>query len=150
MPAAPRGANVPRLFRYAGALLVLGGGAIHLSLYLDGYSSIPRIGTVFLVNVAAAVLIAAALAFRPIGSFALAALLFSVGTMTAFVLSRTTGILGFREVGWDVRSAAAFATEALSVAVIGVWFSSTRPTRRARALIGRRRAESSLPGPSAA
>lgn len=141
---------MPRLFRYAGALLVLGGGAIHLSLYLDGYSAIPRIGPVFLVNVAAAVLIAAALAFRPVGSFAVAALAFSVATMVSFGLSRTAGILGFRETGWDVRSAAAFATEALTIAVIGIWFASTRPSRRARPVVGLRRAGSSLPGPAAA
>ena len=141
---------MPRLFRYAGALLVLFGGAIHLSLYLDGYSSIPRIGPVFLVNVVAAVLIAAALAFRPIGAFAVAALAFSVGTMAAFVLSRTTGLLGFKEMGFDVRSAGAFATEALSIVVVGVWFSSTRPRRHARPLVGRRQAEPSAPGPSAA
>ena len=141
---------MPRLFRYAGALLVLFGGAIHLSLYRDGYSSIPNIGTVFLVNVAAAVLIAAALAFRPIGAFAVAALGFSVATMAAFLLSRTTGILGFKEAGWDVKSASAFATEALSIAVIGVWFSSTRPKRAARPLVGARQAEPSAPGPSAA
>ena len=141
---------MPRLFRYAGALLVLFGGAIHLSLYLDGYSAIPRIGAVFLVNVVASVLIAAALAFRPIGGFAVAALAFSVGTMAAFALSRTTGVLGFKESGFDVRSAGAFATEALSIAVIGVWFASTRPRRDARPLIGTRRADPSAPRPSAA
>lgn len=141
---------MPRLFRYGGALLVLASGAIHLSLYLDGYSAIPRIGTVFLVNVAASVLIAAALAFRPIGAFAVAALAFSTATMVAFVFSRTTGVLGFRESGWDLRSSAAFATEALSIVVIGVWFASTRPQRQARPLVGARQAEPSAPGPAAA
>lgn len=116
---------MPRFFRFAAATLVLAGGAIHLSLYLDGYRSIPRIGVVFVANVVAAVVLAGALALRPMRASALAALSFSGATMVAFLLSRTTGLLGFMEAGWDTKSASAFAIEALTIAVLGIWFTTT-------------------------
>lgn len=134
---------MPRLFRWFAAVLVAAGGAVHLSLYLDGYQSIPRVGPLFLANVVAAVLIAIALAARPIGIVALAAAGFAMASLASFGLSRTVGLLGFREAGLDVRSAATLAVEALTLSVLGLWFLSTRPTTPARALLGPRRGERS-------
>lgn len=129
---------MPRLLRYSAAALVLAGGAFHLSLYQDGYSGVPRIGVLFLVNAAVSVVLALALIVRPLGASAVAAIVFAAGSMAAFVLSRTTGLLGFSEVGFDTRSAATFAVEALSLAVIALWFTSTRPRPEAVRLVGLR------------
>lgn len=134
---------MPRLFRWFAAALVAAGGAVHLSLYLDGYQSIPRVGPLFLLNVVAAVLIAIALAARPIGIVALAAAGFALATMASLGLSRTIGLLGFREAGLDVRSAATLAVEALTLSVLGLWFLSTRPAAPALAGLGRRRGDRS-------
>jgi hypothetical protein len=120
---------MPRFFRFAAAALLVAGGAIHLSLYLDGYRSIPRIGVVFVANVVVAAVLAVALVARPLRISAVAALGFSAATMVAFLLSRTTGLLGFMEAGWDTKAASAFAVEALTVAVLGIWFSTTTAPR---------------------
>ena len=53
---------MPRLFRYFGAVLILVGGVVHLYLYQQGYQSIPKIGPLFLLNVAVALVIGVALA----------------------------------------------------------------------------------------
>lgn len=129
---------MPRLLRSFAAALVLAGGAFHLSLYLDGYRSVPRIGVLFLLNAAVSVALALALVIRPLGASAVAAIVFAAGTMVAFVLSRTTGLLGFTEVGFDTKSAATFAIEALSLAVIALWFTATRPQPDAVRLVGLR------------
>src|SRR5919204_2245100 len=47
--------------RAVGALLVLAAGAIHLWLYFDYFHGVHGIGVLFLVNAAAAVVVAAAL-----------------------------------------------------------------------------------------
>ncbi len=132
---------MPRLFRYLGAVLILVGGVVHLSLYQAGYQSIPKIGPLFLFNVAVSVVIAVALVVRPLGAFAVAGLLFSIGTLAGFVLSRTTGILGFREMGWDPKASTAFVADLLTLGVLGLWFKATRPKRNATAVLGDRRAQ---------
>ena len=129
---------MPRLLRSFAAALVLAGGAFHLSLYLDGYRSVPRIGVLFLLNAAVSVVLAVALALRPLGASAVAAIVFSAATMAGLVLSRTAGLLGFSEAGLDTTSAATFAIEALTLAVIALWFTSTRPQPEAVRLVGLR------------
>lgn len=129
---------MPKLLRYAGSTLVLVGGAVHLYLYATGYRNIPNVGVLFLLNVFAALFIAVALATRPIGAFAVAALAFSGGSIAAFVLSRTTGFLGFMEIGWDPRSTTAFAAEVATVVLLAVWFKASRPRPQAVAVVGER------------
>ena len=50
--------------RGLGALALLAVGTIHLQQYLGPYSAIPTIGTLFLLNFAAAIVIGAALVGR--------------------------------------------------------------------------------------
>lgn len=130
----------PQVFRYASALLVLGAGAFHLSLYLDGYRSIPGIGPLFLVDVAAAVVLALALLARPLGLVAVGAAGFHAAALVAFVLSRTTGLLGFSDSRWDTTAAGAVGTEVLGLVVLALWFATTRPLQGARPVLGRRAA----------
>jgi hypothetical protein len=49
------------VLRFLGALAVLAAGAVHVDQYFGPYAEIPTIGTLFLVNFAAAVVIALAL-----------------------------------------------------------------------------------------
>jgi len=90
------------------------GGYVHFCLYRRGYRAIPKIGTAFLLQVLASVVVASALLFfsgqrslklgrltvrssfltEGIGWF------LSLGTLAAFAVSRTpAGLLGFREGG---------------------------------------------------
>lgn len=110
-------------------------GYVHAHLYLDSYRHIPTIGPAFLVQAslsfALAVLI---LAGGPSWlNGAAAALMF--GALAAFALSRTTGLFGFTEIGWQPTPYAAFAmisevlTLALCAAVlIGARRRTTHPS----------------------
>jgi hypothetical protein len=129
-----------RSLRYLAAALVLVSGAVHLVLWLDEYREVSIIGPLFLVNVVAAVVIAAALLAKPEGAFALAALAFSAATLVAFVLSRTTGLFGFEEAEMDVKAAISIVVEAGAVLATGLWFLATRPAEGARPVLGERRA----------
>jgi hypothetical protein len=76
-------------------------GVIHAYLYVHGYRDIPAVGPAFLVQgsvfCALAVLI---LAGGP-GWLRLVALIGAGGSLVAFALSRTVGLLGFTETGWQ-------------------------------------------------
>jgi predicted lipoprotein with Yx(FWY)xxD motif len=87
-----------RLARFSGSALLVATGAIHLDLYLTGYSTIPTIGWLFLLQV--------------ISDFALAILLLEwnsrlisaagaglfVSTLVGYILALRVGLFGFREV----------------------------------------------------
>ncbi len=72
--------------------------AIHLDLYLTGYNTIPTIGILFLFQVIAAFLLAAAVAAT--GNRLMAALGagFFIATLGGYLLSIWFGLFGFREV----------------------------------------------------
>jgi hypothetical protein len=76
-------------------------GVIHAYLYIHGYRDIPTVGPAFLVQgsvfCALAVLI---LAGGP-GWLQLVALIGAGGSLVAFALSRTVGLFGFIETGWQ-------------------------------------------------
>jgi hypothetical protein len=89
--------------RVLAAVLVLIGGYIHLKLYFDGYRDIPdaNLGRSFLLNAAAALVVAVALvAWRTVWSL-VAGLILVNATLIGFGLSRTSrGIFGFTESGF--------------------------------------------------
>jgi len=90
--------------RVLAAVLVLIGGYIHLKLYFDGYRDIPdaNLGRSFLLNAAAALVVAVALvAWRSVWSL-VAGLVLVNATLVGFGLSRTSrGIFGFTESGFQ-------------------------------------------------
>jgi hypothetical protein len=94
--------NDTRLAVRAGiSVTLIVSGYVHAYLYVDGYRSIPAIGPSFLLQAslsfALAVLI---LAGGPWWLTAAAAAL-ALGALAAFALSRTVGVFGFTEVGWQ-------------------------------------------------
>src|ERR1700757_1236288 len=94
---------------------------IHAYLYIHGYQHIPMIGTAFLIQ--ASVSFALSLLIVVGGPWWLdwAAAAMAGGSLVAFVLSRTVGLLGFTERGWDPSPHAALsvASEALCVLLWG-------------------------------
>ena len=122
-----KGTSLPRRswFGIAGAALLVAAGAIHLDLYLTGYRSIPTIGPLFLLQVIAAFVLAAAILVT--GNWLIAALGagFAVSTLGGYLLSLWVGLFGFTEVRTTagivagIIDVAAFATLALAAAVPG-------------------------------
>ena len=83
----------------AASLLI--GGAIHAYLYVHGYGHVPTIGPAFLIQASVSFAVGVlVLAGGPDwlvwGAGALA-----LGSLGAFALSRTVGLFGFVERGWE-------------------------------------------------
>lgn len=118
-----------RIVRIAAATFLLVGGGIHLDLWRGGYRAIRYIGPLFVANVAVSALLVLAVLIRPDVRVALAALLFSAGSIVALVLSRTTGLLGFTERAWtDMAVQATSAELGAVVALAFVLAARNRPT----------------------
>jgi hypothetical protein len=135
--AATRARPQPRWWwltaRALGALATLAVGAVHLQQYLKLYSSVPTIGTLFVLNFAGATVIGLAL-LAPLerlgGRLGEAAVtLLAVGGIvlaaTAFVflfVSERTPLFGFMEPGYDPAGiAASRIAEVATVVLLGVF-----------------------------
>ena len=95
-----KGTSLPRRswFGIAGAALLVASAAIHLDLYLTGYRTIPTIGPLFLLQVIAGFVLAAAILVT--GNWLIDALGagFAVSTLGGYLLSLWFGLFGFTEV----------------------------------------------------
>ncbi len=131
--------------RGAGALALIAMGALHLQQYYDaGYSALPTIGTLFVLNFIGGVGLGLAL-LLPLerlpgaaGAIAvpLLALLGSAmaATSIAFLLiSEQTPLFGFLETSKTVALTAALVAEALATGTLGALAAATlRPSRPRR------------------
>jgi hypothetical protein len=100
------------VLRFLGALAVLAAGAVHVDQYFGPYAEIPTIGTLFLVNFAAAVVIALAL-LAPLEHLAgrwggaavavvtLSGIALTAGSFLMLLISERTPLFGFQEPGYD-------------------------------------------------
>jgi hypothetical protein len=132
--------------RGLGALAILAVGAIHLQQYNESYSAIPTIGTLFVVNFVAAMVIGVALlapiehlagrwggtvvALVTAGGIALAG-----GSFVLLLISERRPLFGFQEPGYDPTAIAnARATELAAVvllaASLAARFSTKAPKTR--------------------
>jgi mono/diheme cytochrome c family protein len=94
-------APLPTALLAGAAVAVAIGGYEHAHLYHQGYSEISTIGTLFLLNAIGSLLtILLLLARRPL-PFVVGSLAISFGSIVALVLTRTTGLFGFEEAGYD-------------------------------------------------
>jgi hypothetical protein len=130
VPAVREQPAVWLMARIVGAIATLAVGGVHLQQFVTLYSSVPTIGTLFVLNFAGATVIALVL-LAPIervagrrGSAAVAlASLAGIGlAATSFVfllISEHTTLFGFHEPGYDPR-AIAFARVAEVVAVVSL------------------------------
>ncbi|GLZ38080.1 hypothetical protein [Actinokineospora sp. NBRC 105648] len=87
--------------RFALALCLAVSGYVHAELYVNGYRVIPVIGESFRWQAGASFALAllVLLADPPVLRFAAAGLM--AGALGGFALSRTTGLFGFTEHGWQ-------------------------------------------------
>ena len=131
------GRPIARWLRFLGAALILLNGGVHLLVWGQAYRSIPVIGPLFLVNAVAALLIAAALVWRPEGIAALLGLGLSVGTFGAFLIASTVGLFGLTT-GWDAKAVLAAVAEVGATVVLLSWWAITRRKRDAPPLVGER------------
>jgi drug/metabolite transporter (DMT)-like permease len=122
--------NVTRL---AMAVALGVSGVSHAYLYIHGYHHIPTIGAAFVVQ--ASVSFALALLILIGGPWWLqwAAAALAGGALGAFVLSRTVGLFGFSEQGWQPAPHAAISVVA-ELVVVGLWAVYVIGHRRARAM----------------
>jgi predicted lipoprotein with Yx(FWY)xxD motif len=119
-----KGTSLPRRswLGIAGAALLVASGAIHLDLYLTGYRTIPTIGPLFLLQVIAAFVLAAAILVTGNWLAAAAGAGFAVSTLGGYLLSLWVGLFGFTEVRTTagivagIIDVAAFATLAVVAA----------------------------------
>jgi hypothetical protein len=76
-------------------------GLIHAELYVHGYRYVPTIGPAFLVQASVFVALAILIAVGGPRWLQWVAGLGALGSLVAFALSRTVGIFGFVEHGWN-------------------------------------------------
>ena len=90
--------------RLAAALLVLAAGAVHLWLYFDFFREVHVVGTLFLLNAAAAAIIGCVLLVSSHPVAAAAGLAYAAATLGFFFLSVYRGLFGYTESlrgGWQ-------------------------------------------------
>jgi hypothetical protein len=92
-------------------------GISHAYLYIHGYRHIPMIGTAFLLQASV--------------SLAVAVLILAGGSVVAFLLSRTVGLFGFSERGWQP-SPHAVVDLVAELLIVGLWAAYLVIGRRAR------------------
>jgi hypothetical protein len=98
-----------RAVRLLGALSLLGVGAVHLQQYANGYSTVPTIGTLFLLNAIGAGVVGFGLLVpwqrlldgrrsnAAVATLSLAGVAIAVGSLIALFISETGTLFGFAE-----------------------------------------------------
>ena len=97
--------------------------ADHAYLYIHGYHYIPTIGTAFLIQASVSFAVALLIVLGGPGWLRWVAAAVAGGSLVAFILSRTVGLFGFSERGWDPSPHAAIAVGAEVLTVL-LWASA--------------------------
>jgi hypothetical protein len=105
-------------------------GISHAYLYIHGYQHIPTIGAAFMLQASVSFAVAVLILIGGPEWLQWAAAVVAGGALIAFVLSRTVGLFGFSERGWQPSPHAAVSVVA-ELLTVGLW---------AAYLVGRRRA----------
>ncbi|MGZ4586032.1 MAG: hypothetical protein ACXVHX_38665 [Solirubrobacteraceae bacterium] len=92
--------------------------ASHAYLYVHGYRHIPDIGAAFLTQASVSFAIALLILLGGPGWLRWAGAAVAGGSLVAFVLSRTVGVRGFSERGWDPAPHAAISVGAEALTVL--------------------------------
>jgi hypothetical protein len=119
-----------KTMRYLGALALLVVGGVHLQQYLAGYSAVPTIGALFVLNAIGAALVAAGLlipiqrrlsgrqAHVAIGALSAVGVMIAVGALIALFVSESQPLFGFMEDGYSTPIVIAIAAEALTTILL--------------------------------
>jgi predicted lipoprotein with Yx(FWY)xxD motif len=116
--------------RAAGAVLLAVSAGIHLDLYLTGYRSIPTIGWLFLLQIIAGFVLAAAVLVTRSWLAAAAGAGFALATLGGYLLSVWIGLFGFKEVRTTAGIAAGLI-EVAAFATLALAAVTADPTRQA-------------------
>jgi len=108
------------LLRLALAVSLAVSAASHGYLYIHGYQHIPMIGTAFLIQASVSFSLALLIVANGPRWLDWAAAAMAGGSLVAFALSRTVGLFGFSERGWDPSPHAA-VTVAAEVLCVLLW-----------------------------
>ena len=117
------------LLRIGLAASLAASAASHAYLYVHGYHYIPTIGTGFLIQASVSFAVALLILIGGPGWLRWAAAGVAGGSLIAFTLSRTVGLFGFSERGWDPSPHAAISVGAEVLTVLlwaGVLAAATR------------------------
>jgi hypothetical protein len=106
------------LVRFGLAASLAVSGASHAYLYIHGYQHIPIIGTAFLIQASASFALALLILVGGPWWLRWAAAAVAGGSLVAFVLSRTVGLFGFLERGWEPSPHAAISVSAELLTVL--------------------------------
>jgi hypothetical protein len=90
----------------------------HAYLYIHGYQHIPMIGAAFLIQASVSLSLAVLIVVGGPWWIEWAAAAMAGGSLVAFVLSRTVGLFGFTERGWDPSPHAAITVVAEALCVL--------------------------------
>jgi hypothetical protein len=119
------------IIRLAVAVTVAASGYVHAKLYVDGYRFISHIGPMFLLQAAVSFALAALLLFGGPLILQVGAAGTALGALGGFVLSRTVGILGFTERGFQPHPDALLSVlaEVVTLALLtALWIGRRRVT----------------------
>src|SRR3982074_2713505 len=130
---ARRRSIVAQASRYLGALAVLATGIAHIEQYsVDNYSTVPTIGTLFLLNFIAAIVIAIGL-IAPLrrltgrhtdlvrAGIAVGGIGLGVLSLAALFVSESSGLFGFVEHGYRMAIVVAIAVEAAAIVFLAAF-----------------------------
>lgn len=118
------------MVRIAAAALLAAIGWVHTDLYLHGYRAIPTVGPMFLLLASASF----AVAVLMLASESLVLRLLAIGlagsALIGFLMSRTIGVFGFVEHGWqpvpDAVLSVLFEFGVLALIGLGMWRLAVR------------------------
>lgn len=104
-------------------------GVVHAYLYVHGYRDIPTVGPAFLAQASVFCAVAVLILVGGPAWLRLVAVLGAGGSLLAFALSRTTGLFGFSETGWEPSPYALLSViaEALTIVLVGAAAMRRRP-----------------------
>jgi hypothetical protein len=114
------------LVRIGFVVSLLSSAASHAYLYVHGYQHIPMIGTAFLIQASVSFAVAALILLGGPWWLRWTAAAIAGGSVVAFALSRTTGLFGFTEHGWDPSPYAAISVGAEVLTVLLWAYSGDR------------------------
>ena len=104
-------------------------GVVHAYLYVDGYRDIPTVGPAFLLQGSAFCALAVLILAGGPAWLRLAAAIGAAGSLLAFGLSRTGGLFGFIETGWQPAPYAVISVVAESLTIVLVAATALRRSK---------------------
>jgi hypothetical protein len=103
-------------------------GVTHTYLYIHGYQHIPTVGAAFMVQAGISFAIAVLILVGGPGWLRWAAAIVAGGSLVAFALSRSVGLFGFSESGWQPspQAAVSVVAELLTVGLCAAYLIEGR------------------------